>query len=188
MKKLLQIIIVIILIAAFALIIWSSVSPDSFSRFFLAHPEINDTINQIKTLNKQPGELSDATSSEPISGLTGRVTIGNNTWNVEIAGNEQDRVNGLSSRKTLYPKKGMLFAFDKMGTQSFWMKDMLISLDMIFFDDNWKIVEIDSNLSPSSFPEIFGNKIKSQYVLEINAGEADSYGLKVNDQAIFQNK
>jgi uncharacterized membrane protein (UPF0127 family) len=127
-------------------------------------------------------------SSEPVLGLADQLKIGNNTWAVEIANTDETRISGLSNQKILYPKKGMLFVFDKMGNHVFWMKDMFISLDMIFFDDNWRIVEIDNNLEPNTFPKTFGATVKSQYVLEINAGEAETYGLKVTDQAFFFSK
>jgi len=65
---------------------------------------------------------------------------------------------------------------------------MLIPIDMIFFDNNWQIVLIESNLQPNSFPQIYGNGVKSQYVLEVNANEAVSHNLKVGDRAIFINK
>ncbi len=133
-------------------------------------------------------DISDPTLSEPILGLYGQINIRNNTWNVDIATNETDRTNGLSNRKTLRIKNGLLFAFDSLGSHPFWMKDMLIPIDMIFFDDKWEIILIESNIQPNSFPDIFGDKVKSRYVLEINALEADSYGLQVGDRAIFLNK
>ena len=188
MKKFLQIIAVLILFIASILIFWMGLAPVSFSEFFAKYPKLNETVDKINVLNNNALNLSTATTSEPVLGLSGQVVINNNTWNVEIAKNEQARTNGLSNRTALRVKNGLLFAFDKMSLQAFWMKDMLIPLDMIFFDANWKIVEIDSNLSTSSFPKIFGSTVKSQYVLEINANEAISYGLKVNDQAIFINK
>lgn len=181
MKKILETIIVIILFVSSILIFWAGLAPKSFSNFFARYPEIKEKVDQ--TL-----DTSDITSSEPILGATGRLVINNNVWNVEIASNEADRVNGLSNRKTLRNKNGMLFAFDRQAAQTFWMKDMLIPIDMIFFDSNWNIVEIDGNLQPNSFPKVFGDKVKSKFVLEVNAGEADSYGLKVGDTAIFLNK
>ena len=188
MRKILTIISIVILFILSGFIFWMGLAPDSFFKFFIVYPVVQKTINEIGIVNNQDLKLLTATSSEPVSSYYGQVTVNNNTWSVEITRTEQDRINGLSNRKTLYGKRGMLFAFDKSGPQSFWMKDMLISIDMIFFDDNWQIVEIDSNLSPNSFPQTFGTKIKSKYVLEINAGEADSYGLKVGDRAFFVNK
>ncbi len=188
MKKVLEIIAIIVLLIASTLIFWAGLAPKSFSDFFAMYPEVMDTANQIGILKNLGGELSEATSSEAVLSNKGQIKINGNAWNVEIAADDTSRTNGLSNRKALYNRGGMLFVFDRMANQSFWMKDMLIPIDMIFFDNNWKIVLIESNLQPNSFPKIFGNKVKSQYILEVNAGEAVSYGLAVGDQAIFLNK
>jgi len=177
MKRIFSIVIVIILFITSSLIFWSGLAPKSFSNFFAAYPEISKTI-----------DISLATTSESILSKNGQVIIGENSWNVEIANSDTDRVSGLSNRKALHNKTGLLFAFDRSGQQSFWMKDMLIPIDMIFFDADWKIVLIEQNLQPNSFPKIFGNNVKSQYVLEVNANESNIYNLEVGNQAIFINK
>jgi uncharacterized membrane protein (UPF0127 family) len=173
MKKVLLTIGVVILLIASILIFWAGLAPKSFSEFFSMYPSM---------------KLSDATFSEPVLSTSGRLRIGANTWEVEIADTEASRTSGLSNRKALYNKGGMLFVFDRMTNQAFWMKDMLIPIDMIFFDDQWRIVLIEANLQPQTFPRVFGSQVKSQYVLEINAGEAGLYGLQVGDQAIFTNR
>lgn len=188
MKRIFSIVIVIILFITSSLIFWSGLAPKSFSKFFTTYPEISETVNQIGILNKQLLDISDATSSEAVLSKNGQITMGGNSWNVEIASTDEERVNGLSNRKTLHNKTGLLFVFDSMNKQSFWMKDMLIPIDMIFFDADWKIVLIESNLQSNSFPKTFGSDVKSQYVLEVNANESNIYNLKVGNQAIFINK
>jgi uncharacterized protein len=116
------------------------------------------------------------------------LTIHNTIWTVEIADTDQARVNGLSNRATLEPKHGLLFIFEDINPKYFWMKDMLMPIDMIFFNENWEIVLIESRVEPKTFPKIFGNTVMSKYVLEINAGEADSFDLKLGDKAILLNK
>ncbi len=188
MKQILLTIIVILLFIISGFIFWAGLAPVSFFKFFAMYPVVGKTASQIGLLEKQGPHLLQATSSEAVLSTEGLIYIKGNSWGVEIAKNETDRASGLSNRKTLYNKKGMLFVFDKMGSHSFWMKDMLIPIDMIFFDDNWKIILIESNLQASSFPTTFGGSVKSQYVLEVNAGEALAYGLNVGDTAIFLNK
>jgi hypothetical protein len=188
MKKILSIIVVVILFITSGLIFWAGLAPESYSKFWTKYTVVDNAVNKVCDLGVKCGLLY-ATSSESIISTKGQVTIGDDkVWNVEIADNETQRVNGLSNRRTLYKQSGMLFAFDKADYQSFWMKDMLIPLDIIFFDENWKIVLIEKNLSPKTFPKIFGNEVKSKYVLEINAGEADLFDLKLGDQGIFSNK
>lgn len=187
MKQILIIIIIIILAIASGLVFWAGLSPETFSKFFTVSPVLNKTANQIGLLKIESGQLLVATTSEPVTGKTGQIIINGIRWGVEIANTDNSRVMGLSNRKTLYRENGMLFVFDKMEPQSFWMKDMLLPIDMIFFDDNWKIVLIESNVQPGSFPKAYGGSVKSQYVLEINALEAVNNGLKVGDQALFLN-
>jgi uncharacterized protein len=188
MRKILSIIVVVLLFVVSGLIFWAGLAPNNFSKFFSRYPEVHDITNQLMIFGKQSSDLSEVVTSEAVTGSSGQITIGNNTWKVEIASNDVDRISGLSNRKTLYNKKGMLFVFENMTTQNFWMKDMLIPIDMIFLDNNWTIVLIEQNLQPNTFPKTFGDKVNSQYVLEVNAGEAAIYGLKIGDRAIFLNK
>ncbi|MEI6191210.1 MAG: DUF192 domain-containing protein [bacterium] len=188
MKKILSIIIIIFLLTVASLLFWVGLSPRTFSKFFTIYPAVNETAVEIGLLSAKDQRLSQATTSEPVSGTQGYLVIKKNILGVEVAKDSISRENGLSNRRILRFGQGMLFAFDKMSPQSFWMKDMFIPIDMIFFDNNWKIVLIEENLQPDSFPKIFGNNVDSQYVLEINAWESNSYGLKVGDQAIFLNK
>lgn len=194
MKQILLIITVIVLFIASGLIFWAGLSPVSFSMFFAVYPLITETARQSGVLNIEQKVLPQATAtdisdmSEPILGTSGQVVINNNVWKVEIAKDDASRVNGLSNRSELRRNQGLLFAFDKMEAQNFWMKDMLLPIDMVFIDNNWRIVLIESNLQSNTFPKTFGSSVKSQYVLEINALEANTYGLKVGDQVVFTNK
>lgn len=188
MKNIFSIVLITILFIASLLIFWAGFWPKSFSEFFSVNTLVNQKAREIGILNIKNEDYSSASSSEPVISSAGQIKINNNVWSVEIVSKDGDRAKGLSNRQVLYNKKGMLFAFDKMEFHPFWMKDMLIPLDIIFFDDNWKIVLIESNLQPNTFPKSFGGDIKSKYVLEINALEAKTYNMKVGDQAFFSNK
>jgi len=187
MKKVLSIIVIILLFVVSSLIFWLGLSPATFFRFFKLYPVVGQTVNQIGLLKKENDYILHV-KSEPVLSNNGQITIRGNTWNVEIANDSKARIAGLSNRQTLYNKRGMLFAYDDMNFNSFWMKDMLIPIDMIFFDDNWKIVLIESNIQPDTFPRTFGSKIKSKYILEINALEAKTYSLEIGDYGVFVNK
>lgn len=188
MKKIFSIIVIILLFAVASLIFWSGLAPANFLKFFEFYPVVNRTAVEIGIISPEEIKIFQASSSEAILGVSGKVLINGNTWNVEVARDELTKANGLSNRVNLYRKTGMLFVFDKSAPQHFWMKDMLIPLDIVFFDSNWQIVLIESDMQPNSFPKIFGNNVNSQYILEINALEAKNYDLKVGDQAIFLNK
>ncbi len=79
----------------------------------------------------------------------------------------------------------MLFVFEEEGPHSFYMKNTLIPLDIIFIDKDLKIVSIQRNASPldeSGIPS--GGPV--QYVLEINAGLSDLWGLGVGDHIRYE--
>lgn len=101
---------------------------------------------------------------------------------VQIAETEGEREQGLSDVNNLSDDQGMLFIFDEPGYYQMWMKDMLFPLDILWLDQNFKVVDIKKELSPSTYPESFGPKSPAKYVLEINSGLSDKYGFAIGDQ------
>lgn len=92
--------------------------------------------------------------------------------NVELADNIDERRLGLSFRKYLGDYDGMLFAFDTEISTPFWMKDMQIPLDMIFFDSQGFIVDMKEAQPPCTdtyCPSISSNS-PYKYVLEVSSG------------------
>lgn len=119
----------------------------------------------------------------------GSVTINNQTFNVEIAKDDKSRQVGLSNRKSLKEKEGMLFVFQDKGRYSFWMKDTEIPLDIIYINDN-KIVHIVKNAPPQKGKEgqlpIYTPPTEANYVLEINGGLSDKNQFKNGDRVTFK--
>ena len=74
-----------------------------------------------------------------------------------------------------------IFIFENEEIHSFWMKDMLFSIDILWIDSNFKIVHIENGVSPESYPKIFTPNTKSLYVLEISAGQVNILNMKVGD-------
>ncbi|MFZ5364699.1 MAG: DUF192 domain-containing protein [Patescibacteria group bacterium] len=109
-------------------------------------------------------------------------------FNVEIADSREKQARGLMFREHLDVDKGMLFVFDKEDIYSFWMKNTLIPLDMIWIDENGAVVSIFPDARPCSkedCPTVKPLK-KAKYVLEINGGISTEKGIGVGDEAIFQ--
>ena len=80
----------------------------------------------------------------------------------------------------------MLFLFDRASVQSFWMKNTLISLDMIFIDENFRVVGVVENAEPLTLdPRTVG--APSRYVLEVNAGVAARHGIGTGSVVEFVN-
>lgn len=116
----------------------------------------------------------------------GVLTINETPIVVEIANNSATRVRGLSGRDLLPEKSGMLFVFPKADFYEFWMKDMKFPIDIVWFDDSWKIIDIKENIQPETYPEVSTSKEKARYAVEVNAGFAKKYEIKIGDQASFE--
>lgn len=100
---------------------------------------------------------------------------------LEIADTEYERQLGLMNRKEMKETEGMLFVFPRQDYQSFWMRNTLISLDIMFVNDQKKIVTIHKNtkiLSETSYP----SSAPSIYVVETLAGFADRHNIQVGDK------
>lgn len=109
------------------------------------------------------------------------VTIGSTTIQVEVADTDVAREQGLSGRDSLGEGSGMLFVFGQSHMAGFWMKDMKFSLDILFADENGKLVSIYRDLSPDSYkknpPEVFYPASPAKYVLEVPAGFAAQHAI-----------
>ncbi len=104
---------------------------------------------------------------------------------IGIADNDMERTQGLSNHPGLLPGQGLLFVFDKEGAYSFWMKDMLFSIDIIWIDAKGKVVTIAQGVSPETYPKAFTSDSPAQYVLEVAAGFALTHGISVGDRMEF---
>ena len=96
---------------------------------------------------------------------------------VEVVDTPEGRQRGLMYRKQLPPDAGMLFLFESSEHHSFWMRNTLIPLDIIFIKADWTILGTVENATPltESPRSVPGD---SQYVLEVNAGFARRHGLQ----------
>ncbi len=113
------------------------------------------------------------------------VSVGDISFKTERLETESKRVKGLSGKKCIPDDVAMLFVFDKPDTYGFWMKDMNFSIDMIWLDGDKKVVYIQKNATPESYPQIFKPSKNSLYVLEVASGTADRAGMKEGDQLNF---
>lgn len=95
------------------------------------------------------------------------VTVGNKTYNCQIAKTEEEKRRGLMGVENLSPDEGMLFVWEDEGTREMWMKDTLIPLDQIAINDNDEVVLVyqaqpnDETLVPF---------MNTKYILEVNQG------------------
>lgn len=104
-------------------------------------------------------------------------------FSVEIASNYNTREQGLMCRPALADSQGMLFEFQDLDERTFWMKDTLIGLDIIYIAPDGHIVSIQKNAKPLDRTPLpsYG---AANGVLEVRAGLSDELGLKPGDEVI----
>lgn len=107
------------------------------------------------------------------------ITIGDKKYKVEIADTPEKQEKGLMGRKSLPEDQGMLFIYDEPQDLSYWMKDTLISLDIIFIDDDMEVVSVKQG-QPMSEEPITEDDV--QYVLEVNSNS----GIEEGDQLVVE--
>ncbi|MEK7646656.1 MAG: DUF192 domain-containing protein [Patescibacteria group bacterium] len=147
-------------------------------------PFSRDSRTQDQNALVSSSKISDSNISS-ISLATSTIQAPNGTISAMIADTDVLRQHGLSDRPSMPPDVGMLFIFPEIGTQSFWMKDMHFSLDIVWIDEHKQVVGIAENVSPDSYPEAFTSPVPIKYVLELNAGKAADFGLKKGSQLGF---
>lgn len=100
---------------------------------------------------------------------------------VELAATEPARARGLMHREKLGAQDGMLFLFDEEQPLSFWMRNTLIPLDMLFIRSDGTIVGVVERATPGS-EQLRGVRTPSRYVLEVNGGWTARHGVKAGDR------
>lgn len=116
---------------------------------------------------------------------TAMLRHGDRAYHLEIVSSEAARTQGLSGRQSLAGDRGMLFVFPGDGTQCIWMKDMRFSLDIMWLDGEKRVVHIERDVSPDTYPQQFCPEKSARYVIELNAGEVEHAGLKVGQTLIL---
>lgn len=92
----------------------------------------------------------------------------------EVADDDRERMRGLMFRSRMDDDQGMVFVFDRELPLSFWMKNTLIPLDMLYFDSRGRLVSIQHDVPPcrTAMCPSYPSDGPARYVLELNAGRA----------------
>jgi len=117
------------------------------------------------------------------------VVLRDQRLNVEIAADDASRTHGLMDRTSMPADHGMLFVFPDDAVRTFWMKDTLIPLDMLFLDAQRRIVTVQANALPCTADpcKIYPSSKPARYVLELNGGAAAKMGVREGDIATLIN-
>jgi uncharacterized membrane protein (UPF0127 family) len=105
----------------------------------------------------------------------------------ELAITLVEREQGLMYRQKMAFDQAMLFVFDEESSHSFWMKNMLIPLDLLWLDKDKRIVHIEQNAPPCQQEPCptYTSQIPALYVLELKAGSVEKRKLKILDRLDF---
>lgn len=138
-------------------------------------PVVEQPAENLKPSFRKDGELRfiKRKSNEEISRI-----------NIEVADNEAEKEQGLMYRDSMAEDNGMLFLMGIEEMQAFWMKNTIISLDILFVDSERRIVSIHENCTPYSLDHIPSGK-PALYIVEVNAGYTGKYGIQVGDLISF---
>ncbi len=153
----------------------------SFFAVFLLHSCKEEPDKVIKTepiAFKKEGELTlfRAETDSVLSKLS-----------IEIADNEYETETGLMYRQEMQDDQGMLFVFPDQAMHSFYMKNTEFALDIVFIKSDMSVASFQENAQPLNETSL-SSKVPVQYVLEVNAGLVEEWGLKVGDSISYEKR
>ncbi|MEO8984455.1 MAG: DUF192 domain-containing protein [Rhodanobacter sp.] len=102
---------------------------------------------------------------------------------IELATTDATRARGLMHRTQLAPDHGMLFVFAESAPQAFWMKNTLVPLDILYFDDARRLVSMQLDVPPCKADPcaVYPSNVPARYVLELAAGTVRRLGVRSGD-------
>ncbi len=122
-----------------------------------------------------------------LSDQQAKVCFGPDCLKVEIARTSQELERGLQYRERMSRDEGMLFVFPQDVEAGFWMKNTLLPLDMIWLNQDKRVVYLEKNVPPCFQDDcpVYGPKEPIRYVVEANAGFADAKNIQVGQEVKF---
>jgi len=116
-----------------------------------------------------------------------RVMLKDRTFSVELATEPKEQALGLMFRDGMADDHGMLFIFPTSATRAFWMKNTRIPLDIFYFDQDLRLVNVAQNAKPCRTPlcPTYASSGPARYVLELNAGKAAELDVEPGDVLVL---
>lgn len=107
--------------------------------------------------------------------------------NVEIADTPELIQQGYMFREKVPEGEGMVFFLGSLDIHPFWMKNCRTALDIIWLDEQWRIVQIAESLPPCKEDPCpsYTPVQRSLYVLEVGPGQASRLGLRLGDRLSY---
>ena len=114
-------------------------------------------------------------------------TFGGVSLKLDYATTTPVQERGLGGRSSVPGDYGMLFVFDTESRYGFWMKDMLVPIDIFWLNDSLQVVSVSRDVSPSTYPDVFYPPVQVRYVLETAAGFASMHGIATGTPLLLKN-
>jgi uncharacterized protein len=134
-----------------------------------------------------PPILGDSFTNEQRIPVTAKVKLGQMTIDLEVAQTPEQQSLGLMYRRQLADDRGMLFPFSPARFTRFWMKNVSLNLDMVFFHKG-RIVYIANNVPPCTAEPCptYGTDGPVDGVIELRGGRAAALGIKPGDPVVVE--
>lgn len=107
-------------------------------------------------------------------------------FKVQVARTPAEIQQGLMWVQAMPADQGMLFQFPQAGLQSFWMRNTLIPLDMLFIGAEGRVLHLHENAIPHDETPI-SSRFPVGQVLELNGGAIAKFGLQIGDRVVVAN-
>ena len=113
--------------------------------------------------------------------------LGGNSFLLMLARSDLEKAKGLMFRRYLPPNHGMIFVYENEQFMSYWMKNTMISLDLVLISEDLIVIEYILDMKagfgyPDSELEHYRSRKKAKYAIELNAGTVNSLNIKVGDK------
>lgn len=113
--------------------------------------------------------------------------LGGVSLRIDYATTSTAREKGLGGRTSIPTNYGMLFVFPEDDYFGFWMKDMLVPIDIFWLDNKGQVVSISYNVATTSYPNVFYPPAPVRYVLETAAGFAREHAIEIGTPLLLKN-
>ena len=124
-----------------------------------------------------------ATLPTVVTAEDARIKLGGVIFNIELAVTPEEHRKGLMGRTDMPDNHGMLFVYSQAHLANFWMKNTLIPLDIMFFDEHGKMTHYYDRVQPCKTTKcpLYSSLEPIYYVLELSAGKRESLGVAPGD-------
>lgn len=113
------------------------------------------------------------------------IQIGGSRFYVTVADSQEERIQGLSGTPSIGEREGKLFVFDRSDFHGIWMKDMNFPIDILWVDEDERVVHIEESVQPDTYPQTFRPREPARYVIELHANAVQEHRINKGQTVIL---